>query len=290
MRPRRICSSRRTRIGQHTRMERRRGWRDVVLACGVIVLTVAVLDRFVAWSDLGYRAARGRPNDDRRLTRPEFDVRVVTNALGFREPRLPAPKPAGVARVVALGDSFTQGYGVDAAQSYPRLLEARLTAARGHEVGVINLGVPGTSPRDYVGHLADPGLAYAPDLVLIGVMSNDVQDVWIQRRFGVRFVSELLREVQRDAIDDRPLWRRAPALVLPALYPFVWERVGDVRQAFAAHLGPGPAVASPTPAPVRTSALVPHERWREVALSMCDRFGHEAIAEQAIERASPERQ
>ena len=58
--------------------------------------------------------------------------------------------------------------------------------------------MPGTSPRDYVAHLADPGLAYEPDLVLIAVMANDVQDVWIQRRFGVRFASEVLRDVQRD--------------------------------------------------------------------------------------------
>jgi hypothetical protein len=169
------------------RSRRTTRWTNVVLACGAFVLCLAALDRLVAWTDLGYRAARYRPNEDRRLTRAEFDVHVVTNALGFRDARMPGPKPAGVRRVVVLGDSFTQGYGVEEPASYPRRLEAGLAREGVSDVQVVNLGVPGTSPRDYISHLADPGLAYAPDLVLIGVMGNDVQDVWIQRRFGVRF-------------------------------------------------------------------------------------------------------
>src|SRR5262249_10761680 len=153
-------------------------------------------------------------------------------------------------RVVALGDSFTQGYGVEEDAAYPRRLEALLARLPGRRVEVVNLGVPGTSPRDYLAHLSDPGLAYHPDLVLVGVMANDVQDVWIQRRFGVRFAAEVLRDVQRDLADERPLWRRAPSVLLPALYPFVWTQASDVLTALRAHVGPGPAVASgPPPRP-----------------------------------------
>src|SRR6185369_1916919 len=259
--------------GSITDMERPRRttrWANVVLACGAFVLCLVALDRLVAWTDLGYRAARYRPNEDRQLKRAEFDVHVTTNALGFRDARLPGPKPAGVRRVVVLGDSFTQGYGVEEPASYPRRLEAGLARAGAGDVQVVNLGVPGTSPRDYIGHLADPGLAYAPDLVLIGVMGNDVQDVWIQRRFGVRFASELLRDVQRDIADGRPLWRRAPALLLPNLYPLVWTEVADLRRSLA----PRAAVAS-AGAPPPTGTEVEPARWRDVVLEMGDRFGRE---------------
>jgi lysophospholipase L1-like esterase len=257
-----------------------------VLACGAFVLCLAALDRLVAWTDLGYRAARYRPNEDRRLTRAEFDVRVVTNALGFRDARMPGPKPAGVRRVVVLGDSFTQGYGVDETASYPRRLEAGLAraGAGAGDVEIVNLGVPGTSPRDYIGHLADPGLAYAPDLVLIGVMGNDVQDVWIQRRFGVRFASELLRDVQRDIADGRPLWRRAPALLLPNLYPLVWTEVADLRRSLA----PRTAVASAAAPPSNATEVDP-ARWRDVVLEMGERFGREPETTAALAAVPPAR-
>jgi lysophospholipase L1-like esterase len=264
-------------------------WPELVLGCVCLALVLAVLDRTVAWTDLAYRPARARPSEDRRLTRAEFDVRVATNALGFREPRLPSPKPAGVARIVALGDSFTQGYGVAEDEAYPRALEARLAArAPGHRVEVLNLGVPGTSPRDYVGHLRDPGLAYEPDLVLVGVMANDVQDVWIQRRFGVRFASEVLRDVQRDVTDERPLWRRAPGLVLPALYPFVWTQLADARRALEARLGPTQARAE-APAAAERTAIVPAERWRDVVLAMGSRFGRGDETARALAAAPSDR-
>src|SRR6185369_3984266 len=120
--------------GSITDMERPRRttrWTNVVLASGAIVLCLVALDRLVAWTDLGYRAARYRPNEDRQLTRDEFNVHIATNALGVR-------------RVVVLGDSFTQGYGVEESEAYPRGLERRLATAGLGDVQVVNLGVPGT--------------------------------------------------------------------------------------------------------------------------------------------------
>jgi len=72
------------------------------------LFAVTALDRLVAFLDLGYSESRGRPNELRRVERPEFSVDVQLNPLGFREPRLPSTKPPGTVRIVALGDSFTQ--------------------------------------------------------------------------------------------------------------------------------------------------------------------------------------
>ena len=70
------------------------------------LLTLVALDRAIAFFDLAYIPTRGRRNDGRRIERAEFPVDLRLNALGFREPHLPSPKPPGVLRVVALGDSF----------------------------------------------------------------------------------------------------------------------------------------------------------------------------------------
>ena len=110
--------------------------------------------------------------------RPGFaDDRVTINAEGLRDPH-PVAKPAGVRRVLVLGDSFSFGSPEDQlgpAQIYPRLLEARL----GDDAQVINAGVPGWGTVQQAGWLARDGLAYAPDLVVVGFFVGN--DVWENR-------------------------------------------------------------------------------------------------------------
>jgi acyl-CoA thioesterase-1 len=52
------------------------------------------------------------------------------------------PAPAGRPRVVFLGDSLTAGYGLDASQAYPNLVQQRLREA-GVTADVVNAGVSG---------------------------------------------------------------------------------------------------------------------------------------------------
>jgi lysophospholipase L1-like esterase len=240
------------------------------------LLTVAVLDRAVAFFDLTYTPARGRPNEEQRIERAEFSVDVRLNALGFRERRLPSPKPPGVLRVVALGDSFTEGYDVEENEAWPRRLEAALDARDGGRHEVVSLGVPGTNPRDYVSHLQDPGLAYEPDMVIVTVMANDVQDRWVQREFGVHFASGVLADARRGVLDPSPAWTRIPHAVFPALYPFVWNRLHALRagswRAQAEGLRPDAAAAA-APSPARGTA-------EAVLLALADRYGRrEAVAD-----------
>jgi lysophospholipase L1-like esterase len=242
------------------------------------LLTVAVLDRAVAFFDLTYTPARGHPNEERRIEHAEFSVDVWLNALGFRERRLPSPKPPGVLRVVALGDSFTQGYGVEEHDAWPRRLEAVLDARDGGRHEVVNLGVPGANPRDYVSHLQDPGLAYEPDTVIVTVMANDVQDRWVQREFGVQFASGVLADARRAVLDPPPTWTRIPHALFPALYPFVWNRLQGLRprslDAQAESLDPD-ATAAAAPSPVGDTA-------KAVLLALADRYGQRERAEAAV--------
>jgi hypothetical protein len=240
------------------------------------LLTVAVLDRAVAFFDLTYTPARGRPNEEQRIERAEFSVDVRLNALGFRERRLPSPKPPGVLRVVTLGDSFTQGYGVEENEAWPRRLEAALDARDGGTHEVVNLGVPGTNPQDYVSHLQDPGLAYQPDVVIVTVMANDVQDRWVQREFGVQFASDVLVNARRVVLEPSPAWTRIPSAVFPALYAFVWSRLrildAGSRRAPVERLPPDvAAAAAPSPGAAE-----------EVLLLLADRYGRRDTVEDAV--------
>src|SRR5262245_42325708 len=177
---------------------------QVAIALLSAFLTVTMLDRAVAFFDLDYSPTRGRENEVQRIERAEFAVDVRLNALGFRERRLPSPKPPGVLRVVALGDSFTQGYGVEEDEAWPRRLETTLDTRHPGRYQVVNLGVPGTNPRDQLGHLQDPGLEYQPDVVLVAVMGNDVQERWVQREFGVQFASGVLLNARRALLEPAP--------------------------------------------------------------------------------------
>jgi len=250
---------------------------------GVSLLSgLFVADWVVKRWDLNFAPMRSRANDDRVLTRPEFSVRVATNALGFREPRLPAPKPPDTVRIVVIGDSFTQGYGVEEADSYPRQLEV-LLGARDHSrrYEVINLGVPGTSPPDYLYNLREFGMAYHPDVVVVGLMANDVGDIDV-RHLGHASALEVLQDLQKARADHRAAWKRLPSLVWPGLYNFV----GDRARPFKAELtGPDSAIASAAADADRPATLrptVPRELWRGDLLTVASRFDRRAQVEAAL--------
>jgi lysophospholipase L1-like esterase len=239
------------------------------------LLTMVALDRAVAFLDLAYNPARGRKNEVRRIQRAEFAVQVRLNALGFRERRLPSPKPAGVQRVIALGDSFTQGYGVEEDESWPRRLETVLDARHPGRYQVVNLGVPGTNPRDHLSHLRNPGLAYEPDVVLVMVMGNDVQERWVQRELGVQFASSALVDVRRAMLDPPPAWTRIPRAVFPALYPYVWNRLHRSP--------PGSRRGQAAPAVAQAASRVPAHDAEEVLLKLAERYAQRESVEAALE-------
>jgi hypothetical protein len=75
---------------------------------------------------------------DRSDGQPLFDFRLSTGPEGFRVVEGQSP-PAGVRYLHAIGDSYTMGWGEDAAESYP----ARLAQRLGPGTAVLNLGVDG---------------------------------------------------------------------------------------------------------------------------------------------------
>ena len=254
------------------------GCATLALAVGTTLATTVALDRIADRFDVGFRPRRNAPSADFSVERSEFSFRVVTNALGFRDPRLPVPKAPGLVRVVAVGDSFTQGYGVAEEEAYPRRLEARLAAADpAHRFEVVNLGVPGTNPRDYTGNLRDVGLSYEPDIVLIAVGANDVNDVRVQPRSGSQFGWERLTEARRAVLQPQPAWRALPRRLWPVLYPVAYARLGALfgDAPSPAHAGerekePEAAAEASTGNPELDA------RWQEALLAFADAYQRRA--------------
>lgn len=98
---------------------------------------------------------------------------VSTNSSGFRDRDYTETKPSHTARIVGIGDSTMFGHGVDDEQEYLSLLEDALKTVPGRLWEVINTAVPGYNTVMEVEALKAKGLKYAPDIVIIGVDSND---------------------------------------------------------------------------------------------------------------------
>jgi len=75
----------------------------------------------------------------------EFAVEYRINRVGMRDIDHTTYKKPGTTRIVFLGDSLTEGYGVELHQSYPYLIQS----LSGGKFDCINAAMRGMSPADY---------------------------------------------------------------------------------------------------------------------------------------------
>jgi acyl-CoA thioesterase-1 len=154
----------------------------------------------------------------------------------------PAPAPTATAtaaptlKILAVGDSLTEGFGVPSADAYPAQLERALVTA-GHAVTVVNAGVSGetsSGTRQRIDWL----LQQQPDIVILAIGGND----------GLRGIDPALTEQNIEEIVRRSQASGA-VVVLPgmemvrnlgseytdqfrAIYPAVAERTGAILMPF----------------------------------------------------------
>jgi lysophospholipase L1-like esterase len=176
---------------------------------------------FIFYSD-AYDRFRPRPGER------HFDT--VLNGRGFNDVEYPTAKPPGVRRFVAIGDSFTMGV-VPYASNYLTLVEQDLAGDRPTEV--INMGIPGTEPKDYLSILVAEGLAFAPDVVLVGFYIGNDFEAAARRPYEYSYVATFfnflwqlrfvetpsnagLGEVSADYDDERPGFSRERFLEVEA--------------------------------------------------------------------------
>jgi hypothetical protein len=99
-----------------------------------------------------------------------------TNSWGLRSPEVETRKPAGVFRIVGLGDSHMFGWGVGQDELYLSILERRLnqSAAAGRRFEVVNCAVPGYNTVLEVTRFETRCAAFEPDLVVLHIVGNDL--------------------------------------------------------------------------------------------------------------------
>jgi lysophospholipase L1-like esterase len=102
-----------------------------------------------------------------------FDYRGASNSLGYRDTDHPIEKPAGVYRILLIGDSIGSGLLIDRFEDiFPQVIVETLRSA-GQSAEVINLSVSGYNTQQEVETLVERGLAYDSDLVLLQYCLND---------------------------------------------------------------------------------------------------------------------
>jgi len=106
---------------------------------------------------------------------PYGDYHVTSNRDGLRESRVyEKPKPMGVKRILGIGDSGMFGWDVPQDENYLASLEHSLAKRAGSKViEVLNGGIPGYNAQQEIEWLTTKGLAFEPDIVIVGWCGND---------------------------------------------------------------------------------------------------------------------
>lgn len=177
-------------------------WKNFALLSSTLCIALGLIEGFLA---LVHPVAYMRPPEDRvdpdwtgLLHRPSNapgllyelapnrtatleGVTYASNEHGMRRSSPLSPIGEHTCNVLALGDSFTFGLGVDEPDTYPAVLERLLNEARPNEtVQVLNLGVSGYGTRDEAAALMHAADAWSPRLVLIGYYFNDSENEPLQ--------------------------------------------------------------------------------------------------------------
>ena len=103
----------------------------------------------------------------------EWKVHYSINEDGFREISNIGDKSKGVYRILILGDSFTEGYGVEQDERFSYLAE-NLLNEMGKKVEVINAGVRAYNFTQYHILLQSLYPKYRPDLVVVATVNGDL--------------------------------------------------------------------------------------------------------------------
>jgi hypothetical protein len=106
-----------------------------------------------------------------KFSSPEFQAEATINNLGFRGPNS-SIKKKNKYRIMAIGDSFTYGWGVNNKEAWPEVLEKNLNHLS-IDAEIINLGVPGGSPGSYANTAEKAIPILRPDLIVVAMIQGD---------------------------------------------------------------------------------------------------------------------
>ncbi len=123
-----------------------------------------------------YKIRRLRPKAKFWHTSADGSWQFITNKQGYRSNYdFSYDKAPGVLRVIALGDSHTQGYEVRQDYTFSAIIE-RYLSNNGYKAEVFNMGIGGFSTAEELVLLENEGIKYKPDYVVLAFCLNDFDD------------------------------------------------------------------------------------------------------------------
>jgi lysophospholipase L1-like esterase len=121
------------------------------------------------------------PNTSYTHPRQEFAFPRTTNSMGLADREIPFDKASGEYRIVAFGDSYTEGVGAAYEDTWLAVAARRIAAAMpGRTVTSFNAGISGSDPWYAFILFAEKLAQYEPDLVFLAINASDVNDVIIR--------------------------------------------------------------------------------------------------------------
>lgn len=121
------------------------------------------------------------PGHPFRDAKTEYTHFREINSLGFTGEEFRVAKTPGEYRILALGDSFTEGVGTSADTTWVKVMEARLREYySGRPVTTLNAGMSGSDPYyEYVA-LKEKLLPFHPDLVILVINTSDMNELIVR--------------------------------------------------------------------------------------------------------------
>ena len=146
-------------------------WRTQTLLGLLLILFVSVEGIVRSFGSLGYGKI------SHAVTRDEFDILYSDdNLLGMRGEEFTVHKRTDSFRILILGDSITYGAGVKSEEAFPQLLKNDLLPnLTGSQLEVLNVSRAGWNSENELAALHNY-LPYQPDMIVLGVCMNDVEN------------------------------------------------------------------------------------------------------------------
>lgn len=148
---------------------------------------------------LGWRL---KPRAKTRMVDPEFSVTFETNSSGFRDRERGEKASPGVARILVIGDSFAEGWGVEEEESFPQQLEKILSP--NCPVEVLSMAVHGYRADQEALLLERQGMGVHPHLVILVFKSRDVSTQDSMRQYSRPYAVLERNELRFEGIPVRP--------------------------------------------------------------------------------------
>lgn len=149
-----------------------RRWPRAQAAAGGLLLSYGVLVVAFGGAELYFRYGYADSRMDFALTGQNWPDRYLQrNSLGYRDREWTTDQLAARTTIFAIGDSFTQGWGInDPADRYTDVLARRL----GDDYAVVNIAIAGQATMHHIAALHDYPYQ-TPDIVLWQYFLNDIE-------------------------------------------------------------------------------------------------------------------